>query len=320
MSLKIFIDGAEGTTGLQLRQRLLLHPEVKLISINSDKRKDLNHKLEKFSEADLIFLCLPDEESKKTVYEINKQFGLKKLIIDASSAHRIDKDWKYGFPELNINQKSLIRDATRITNPGCYATGALALIRPLIDNNIIDNSATLNINAVSGYTGGGKKLIEYFSNHDKETFVYYSTFLDHKHLKEITRYGLLKINPIFCPSVGAFPQGMAVSLPLHFDWMKEGINGRKIHDIFKDRYRSEEFVSLNPLNSKESLTKEGFLSPEILIGTNYLNISIFSNDLSGQVWLIARLDNLGKGASGAAVQNMNLKFGFNEKLGTKLLK
>ena len=188
MSLKIFIDGAEGTTGLQLRQRLLLHPEVKLISINSDKRKDLNHRLEKFSEADLIFLCLPDEESKKTVYEINKQFGLKKLIIDASSAHRIDKDWKYGFPELNINQKSLIRDATRITNPGCYATGALALIRPLIDNNIIDNSATLNINSVSGYTGGGKKLIEYFSNHDKETFVYYSTFLDHKHLKGISKW------------------------------------------------------------------------------------------------------------------------------------
>ena len=160
MSLKIFIDGAEGTTGLQLRQRLLLHPEVKLISINSDKRKDLNHRLEKFSEADLIFLCLPDEESKKSVYEITKQFGSKKVIIDTSSVHRIDKDWKYGFPELNINQKSLIRDTTRITNPGCYATGALALIRPLIDNNIIDNSATLNINAVSGYTGGGKKLID----------------------------------------------------------------------------------------------------------------------------------------------------------------
>ncbi len=320
MSLKIFIDGAEGTTGLQLRQRLLLHPEVKLISINNDKRKDLNHRLEKFSEADLIFLCLPDEESKKSVYEITKQFGSKKVIIDTSSVHRIDKDWKYGFPELNINQKSLIRDTTRITNPGCYATGALALIRPLIDNNIIDKSATLNINAVSGYTGGGKKLIEYFSTQDKETFVYYSTFLDHKHLKEITRYGLLKKNPIFCPSVGAFPQGMAVSLPLHFDWMKEGINGRKIHAIFKDRYRSEEFVSINPLNSKESLTKEGFLSPEILIGTNYLNISIFSNDLSGQIWLIARLDNLGKGASGAAVQNMNLKYGFNEKLGTMLSK
>ena len=320
MSLKIFIDGAEGTTGLQLRQRLLLHSEVKLISINSDKRKDLNYKLEKFSEADLIFLCLPDKESKKTVYEINKQFGLQKVVIDASSAHRIDKDWEYGFPELNINQKSLIRDTSRITNPGCYATGALALIRPLIDNNIIDRSAALNINAVSGYTGGGKKLIEYFSNQDKETFVYYSTFLDHKHLKEITRYGLLTKNPIFCPSVGAFPQGMAVSLPLHFDWMRDGINGRKLHDVFQERYKSEEFVSLNSLNSKESLTKEGFLSPEILIGTNYLNISIFSNDLSGQIWLIARLDNLGKGASGAAVQNMNLKFGFNENLGTKLLK
>ena len=126
MSLKIFIDGAEGTTGLQLRQRLLLHSEVKLISINCDKRKDLNYKLEKYSEADLIFLCLPDKESKKTVYEINKQFGSQKVIIDASSAHRIDKDWEYGFPELNINQKSLIRDTTRITNPGCYATGALA--------------------------------------------------------------------------------------------------------------------------------------------------------------------------------------------------
>ncbi len=318
MTLTIYIDGAQGTTGLQLKQRLSLHPEVKVLDIDNSKKKDLNYKLEKFSSADLIFLCLPDREAEETVFEIEKKFNFKKVIIDASSAHRVSKGWEYGFPELNNNKRKLIKGSNRISNPGCYPTGALSLIRPLVENNFIDKSCLLTINAISGYTGGGKKLVNFFSTNKQEKFLYYATFLDHKHNNEITKYSLLEKSPIFCPSVGAFPQGMAVSLPIHFDWFKRKIKGKEIFDLFNDYYKSDSLISVNDLNSKSQLNDQGFLSPEVLIGTNNIDISIFSNEKLGQLWLIARLDNLGKGASGAAVQNMNIRFGFDENLGVCL--
>ena len=318
MTLKIYIDGAEGTTGLQLKQRLLSHSEVKILDVDNSKRKNLNYKLEKFSNSDLIFLCLPDKEAKETVLEIKNKISSKKVIIDASSAHRVSKDWEYGFPELKNNKRELIKGSNRISNPGCYPTGALSLIRPLVENNIIDKSCLLTINAISGYTGGGKKLVNFFSTNKDEKFFYYSTFLDHKHNKEIKEYSLLDKSPIFCPSVGAFPQGMAVSLPMHFDWFKNKVKGKDIFNIFNDHYNSDSLISVNSLNSESQLNAQGFLSPEALIGTNNIDISIFSNDKLGQLWLIARLDNLGKGASGAAVQNMNIRFGFDENLGVCL--
>jgi len=318
MTLKIYIDGAEGTTGLQLKQRLSLHSETQILDVDNNKRKNLKYKLEKFSNADLIFLCLPDQDAKLMVAEIEKNFGSQKVIIDASTAHRVSDGWIYGFPELHQTQRKHIKQSNRISNPGCYPTGALALIRPLVDNKIIDTSSLLVINAVSGFTGGGKKLIEFFSKNEKDKFYHYSTFLDHKHNEEIKHYSLLDNSPVFCPSVGSFPQGMAVSVPLHYDWFSSKVKGKDIFELFKDNYSSDTLININALNSKNQLTDNGFLSPEVLIGTNFIDISIFSNDKTGQIWLISRLDNLGKGASGAALQNMNLRFGFDENLGVCL--
>ena len=318
MTLKIYIDGAEGTTGLQLKQRLLSHSETQILDIDYNKRKNLKYKLDKCSKADLIFLCLPDQDAKLMVAEIEKNFGSTKVIIDASTAHRVSEGWVYGFPELQRTQRMQIKQSNRISNPGCYPTGALALIRPLVDNKIISNSSLLVINAISGFTGGGKKLIEFFSKNEKDKFYHYSTFLNHKHNQEIKHYSLLDKSPVFCPSVASFPQGMAVSVPLHYDWFSSNVKGKDIFELFKDNYTSEPLVTINALNSKDHLADNGFLSPEVLIGTNFIDISIFSNDKSGQIWLISRLDNLGKGASGAALQNMNLRFGFDENLGVRL--
>ena len=318
MAIKTYIDGAEGTTGLQLKQRLLSHPEIQIISADVNKRKDLNYKLDQFSNSDLIFLCLPDNEASLITDKINENFGNEKVIIDASSAHRVSDGWVYGFPELNSSQRHFLKNSNRITNPGCYPTGALSIIRPLVENNFIDNTSKLIINAVSGYTGGGKKLIDFFSNNKKDKFFHYSTFLNHKHTKEIKHYGLLEHSPIFCPSVAAFPQGMAVSIPLHLDWLNDNLDGKKIYKIFKEYYDLDPLITIYPLNSRDTLSDEGFFSPEFLVGSNRISISIFSNEKLGQIWLIACLDNLGKGASGAAVQNLNVRFGFKEDTAVNL--
>ena len=318
MAIKTYIDGAEGTTGLQLKQRLLSHPEIQIISADVNKRKDLNYKLDQFSNSDLIFLCLPDNEASLITDKINENFGNEKVIIDASSAHRVSDGWVYGFPELNSSQRQFLKNSNRITNPGCYPTGALSIIRPLVENNFIDNTSKLIINAVSGYTGGGKKLINFFSNNKQDKFFHYSTFLNHKHTKEIKHYGLLEHSPIFCPSVAAFPQGMAVSIPLHLDWLNDNLDGKKIYKIFKEYYDLDPLITIYPLNSRDTISDEGFFSPEFLVGSNRISISIFSNEKLGQIWLIACLDNLGKGASGAAVQNLNVRFGFKEDTAVNL--
>ena len=318
MAIKTYIDGAEGTTGLQLKQRLLSHPEIQIISADVNKRKDLNYKLDQFSNSDLIFLCLPDKEALLIADKINENFGNEKVIIDASSAHRVSDGWVYGFPELNSSQRHFLKNSNRITNPGCYPTGALSIIRPLVENNFIDNTCKIIINAISGYTGGGKKLIDFFSNNKKDKFFHYSTFLNHKHTKEIKHYGLLEHSPIFCPSVAAFPQGMAVSIPLHLDWLNDNLDGKKIYKIFKEYYDLDPLITIYPLNSRDTLSDEGFFSPEFLVGSNRISISIFSNEKLGQIWLIACLDNLGKGASGAAVQNLNVRFGFKEDTAVNL--
>ena len=315
MSIKVFIDGAEGTTGLQLKQRLLSHSKVKLLTIPDNMRKNKNYKLEMFSQAEVVFLCLPDNISIETVKLIDKNKNLDVILIDASSSHRVNPSWIYGFPELDKEQRQKIINSKRISNPGCYATGAVSLIRPLVDNDILNDNTPLVIHAISGFTGGGKNLISYFSKPERETFVHYGLPLQHKHLKEINKYGLIKKTPIFCPSVGAFPQGMTVSVPIHFEWCREGITGAKIRDSLYKWYNGNKFISVKPLNNFEEMTKQGFLTPEVLIGTNNLEISIYSNDKLGQAWILARLDNLGKGASAAAVQNMNLVLGFKEDTG-----
>ncbi len=320
MSIKVYIDGGEGTTGLMLKQRLLFHPEVKLLISDLKKRKNLDYRLDNYSKADLVFLCLPDEVSIETMDIIEKSSKSDLIIIDASSAHRIHSKWIYGFPELNSSQRGLISKSKRISNPGCYSTAAISIIRPLIESEVLFRDSPLVIHAVSGFTGGGKKLIKYFKNIKREQFFHYSMFLKHKHVNEIVHYSLLNKIPIFCPSVGNFPQGMTVSLPVHYEWCRENISGEIIRDKLYQWYEKEKFVSINSLNNLGVLTKEGYLSPEDFVGTNQLEISIFSNEKLGQAWIFARLDNLGKGASGAAVQNMNIVFGYGEDLGLKNVK
>ena len=315
MPIKVYIDGGEGTTGLMLKQRLLSHPEVELLISDSTKRKILDYKLETFEQADLVFLCLPDEVSKETIENTEKSISSNLIVIDASSAHRTNSKWTYGFPELNSNQRKLILKSKRISNPGCYSTAAISIIRPLVELELLSKDAPLVIHAVSGFTGGGKKLINYFKNSKREQFFHYSTLLNHKHVNEIVCYSLLKKIPIFCPSVGNFAQGMTVSIPIHYEWCRENISGKKIQKKLYQWYEKEKFISINSLNDLGVLTKEGYLSPESFVGTNQIEISIFSNEKLGQAWLFARLDNLGKGASGAAVQNMNIAFGLDEYLG-----
>ena len=319
MSIKVFVDGAEGTTGLHLRQRLLSHPEVNLMFLSEENRKNAKLRVEIFREVDLIFLCLPESASKETMKLINLNSNISAVVIDSSSFHRVDPSWVYGFPELKKGQKKLIINSKRIANPGCYASAAISIIRPLVEGGVLQSTSPLVIHAVSGYTGGGKEMIKHFTQPDSEPFIHYGLSMNHKHLKEIVSYGLLKKIPIFCPSVGTFPQGMTVSIPVHFEWCRKDISGEKIRSTLYNWYKDSNFISVKPLNKNSRLTKKGFLRPDILVGSNKIEISIFSNEDSQQAWILAQLDNLGKGASGSAVQNMNLRFGFEENLGTSNL-
>ena len=315
MTYKVFIDGAEGTTGLKLKQRLLSHPEISLIELDEKNRKNIKERLKIFENVDLVFLCLPDQVSFDTVKLIEKKKLNKLKIIDASSAHRTSFGWTYGFPELLNNQTIEIKNSNRISNPGCYPTGALSILRPLIENGILKKSSPLIIHAVSGFSGGGKNLINHFTNNNNsEKFVHYGFRLNHKHLKEIKKYSKLDIMPIFCPSVGSFYNGMSVSIPLHYDWLDRNISGEKIRDVFYEWYQKKMFISVNKLNDETILSQNGFLNPEKLKGTNNLEISVFSNEKLGQTWITSNFDNLGKGASGAAIQNMNIMFNFPENL------
>ena len=314
MTYKVFIDGAEGTTGLKLKQRLLSHPEISLIELNENKRKDIKSRLDVLEKVDLAFLCLPDQVSIDIVKLIENSKIKDLKIIDASTAHRTSYGWTYGFPELIESQLAKIKTANRISNPGCYPTGALSIIRPLIENGLLKKSSPLIIHAISGYSGGGKNLIQHFSNNNSEKFVHYGFDLNHKHLKEIKKYSKLETMPIFCPSVGSFYNGMCVSIPLHYDWLEKNVSGEKIRNVLYEWYKNNFFIAVSELNDKEILSKNGFLNPEKLKGTNNLEISVFANENSGQVWITANFDNLGKGASGAAIQNMNIMFNLPENL------
>ncbi len=300
MRAKIFIDGEAGTTGLGIRACLEADPGIELVSPPPNERKDPGAKKELMEQADIVVLCLPDEAALASV-AIAAAMGKKSpRILDASTAHRVAKGWTYGFPELVPGQAEAIKSASLVANPGCYATGAIALLRPLVDAGLLPADFPVSIHAVSGYSGGGKKMIAGYERGTAPSFEAYALGLEHKHVPEIERYACLARRPIFAPSVGNFAQGMLVFVPLFLGDLPLRPKGADLEALLAAHYGGSAFVKVKPAEAF------GTIEPQSLNGTNDLELRVFANDSRGQAILAAKLDNLGKGASGAALQNLRL--------------
>jgi len=307
----VFVDGASGTTGLGIQERLRLQNDVVVKNIAEEKRKDAGAKRALMEEVDLVILCLPDDAAKETVALIDSMGASAPKVLDASTAFRVASDWAYGFPELTPDQADKIRTARKVSNPGCYPTGGIALLRPLVDAGLLPADYPVTINAVSGYSGGGKSMIASFEDGTAPSFELYGLGFEHKHLPETQLYSKLTRRPIFVPSVGNYRQGMLVSVPLHLDTLPGKPGGSELHAALTKRYAGSNYVSVMPLEN--AATKGGKLEPEALNETNKLELYVFASEKHRQAVLVARLDNLGKGASGAAVQNMRLMLGLAEQ-------
>lgn len=306
---KVYIDGKEGTTGLQIYERLAARTDLQLLLIDEDKRKDTGERKKLLNAADLCFLCLPDGAAKEAVGLIENEHT---RVIDCSTAHRTAPGWTYGFPELH-GQRARIAGARFVANPGCYATGFISLIRPLTERGLLFGDAFLTCHGLSGYTGAGKKGIAQYEAPDRAPGLdsprHYALGLAHKHLPEMISVCGLDRPPVFTPIICDFPQGMVVSVPLALDQLAGTPGPEKLRDLYRDYYKDSVLIQVCPGDQPA----DGFLSTNDLAGKDTLQIFVHGND--SQVLLQARLDNLGKGASGAAVQNMNLMLGFEETTG-----
>ena len=305
---KVFIDGEAGTTGLQIADRLRNRTDIDLISIDPDKRKDIDERARLMNMADAVILCLPDDAARLGVSLVTSQ---NTVIIDASSAHRVAAGWTYGFPEMDKGQRAALSATRRITNPGCYPTGMISLVRPLTKSGLIPASWPVAVDAVSGYSGGGKAMIaEFEDGGTADNHRIYGLTQKHKHVPEMKRYGRLDHAPMFMPSVGRFAQGMLVEIGLPL-WALPGTPKRAdLHAALAAAYAGEAFVKVASLADCDALKG---LEPEACNGTNRLELFVFGSDEEAR--LVARLDNLGKGASGAAVQNLNIALGLDEGAG-----
>lgn len=308
----VYVDGAAGTTGLEIRSRLEQRPDLELLVLSGEERKDPVARHRVLNEADIAVLCLPDEAARHAVDAIENPAV---RVLDASTAHRTDSHWVYGLAELEPGRRDAIADAALVSNPGCYPTGFLALVRPLVRAGTIPGDFPLTVNAVSGYSGGGKAMVEEFENEDSPNFTHavvrsYALTLVHKHVPEMQLHSGLAHPPVFAPSVGRYYRGMMVEVPLQLWAIPRRPTASNLHETLAEAYESEELISVAPREYSAAT-----LDAELLKNTDRMMLFVFGNDK--QARLVAVLDNLGKGASGAAVQNLNLMLGLPETAGLR---
>jgi len=314
MSARIFIDGEVGTTGLQIRARLENRDDIEIVSLSEQNRKVASARRDMLNSVDLAILCLPDDAARDAVAMIENP-DVK--VIDASTAHRVADGWTYGFPELDANQTDVIAKSKRVSNGGCYAMSSIAMLRPLVASGLLPADYAVAINAISGYSGGGKQMIASFEEpasegYTESPFFVYALGLQHKHVPEIKAYGGVTHPPLFVPSVGRFAQGMLVQLPLQLWDLPSQPSAKDIHGVLSSHYAGRRFVTVADMADSAQMKQ---LQPTDANGTNDLRLFVFANDDAGQAVVMAQLDNLGKGASGSCVQNLNIMFGFDEAAG-----
>jgi N-acetyl-gamma-glutamyl-phosphate reductase len=313
MGYTVFVDGQEGTTGLQIHDLLARRRDIEVLRIAADRRKDAAERTRLLNAADVSFLCLPDQAAREAASWVTNP---RTCVIDASTAHRVDPAWVFGLPELVPRQRNDLRHGKRISNPGCHSTAFILLIRPLVDAGLLDAHAALSATSISGYSGGGRKLIEQYQATPTATNLAsprpYGLSLAHKHVPEMTRWSGLSARPVFMPIVANFYKGLTVSVPLHLSILSKTTDARRLHDVLSERYADERFVKTMPLSDTAALDA-GYFDVQGCNDTNRCELFVFAG--SDQAILLARLDNLGKGASGAAVQSMNVHLGLDEGLG-----
>ena len=307
---RVFVDGDSGTTGLRVVERLSRRDDIELITLPPSERRDVTARQSIMNAADVAILCLPDGVARKTVDLANSH---SVRIIDASAAHRTEAGWIYGMPEYSADQKTMIHHANRVSNPGCYATGTVMLVAPLVRANVLPPDAALTIYGVSGYSGGGRELIAEYESEgggDGSPFYMYGLSQDHKHLEEMRLYSMLSTYPIFAPSVGRFRQGMIIAIPLHRGGLSQDVRRKELIDVLIDAYRDAPFVEV----AEKAIAPDRIHAAEFA-DCDSMRIEIYGDASDERFLLIARYDNLGKGASGTAIQNLNIMLGFPESTG-----